>query len=117
MALVKNINPAIPDQLQIHLKQRMTQLNNELTRMENAPSAWKLLRECNDLDKLSIVTRLERFHPGMLAGFPNSSLRSKHDSRVETNVVTNFLRPFPERHMSAVTVPTQLPENVLLRPL
>jgi hypothetical protein len=32
MALVKNINPAIPDQLQIHLKQRMTQLNNELTR-------------------------------------------------------------------------------------
>jgi hypothetical protein len=97
----------------------MTQLNNELARMENAPSALKLARDCSDLDKLGVVTRLERFHPGILAEYRNSTgnVRAKQNANVEANLFSHSLRPFLERPISAVAPPTLLPENVLLRSL
>ena len=117
--MVKQSSPPT-SQVMIRFEQRMINFQDELSRLENAPTALKLSRELYDLDKLVVVNRMARVHGSeFLAGLinPTGSPRGKVESRGEVPVISNPENAYPERFVAAVFVPQTIPDNLMLFPL
>lgn len=82
---------------------RVTNLENDFLRLEKNASLLDLRIECQDLDKFSIINRFARFHG-----------RGQNDNAesASANTTASTRKPLPQRYVTAVAMPRNLPETV-----
>ncbi|XP_024395935.1 uncharacterized protein [Physcomitrium patens] len=121
LAVVKRTSAlGLPSKLKVQFKQKMTDLQGVLSRLERAPTASKLSRELHDLDKLVVLNRMARVNGNeFVAGLssPNGSPRGKLEAHREAPLVYSPENAYPERFVAAVFVPQRIPDNLMLLPL
>ncbi|XP_058070377.1 uncharacterized protein LOC131219324 [Magnolia sinica] len=81
---------------------RARKLEDDLLRMDKQASIVDIKVECQDLERFSIINRFARFHGRGSADGAESSSSSDAMAR----------RPFPQRYVTAVAMPRNLPEGV-----
>ncbi|KAG8095954.1 hypothetical protein GUJ93_ZPchr0013g35097 [Zizania palustris] len=81
---------------------RIRKMENDFVSVNKRPSMLDVQLECQDLERISIVNRLGRFHGRNHAAGVEASLASEMIPR----------RIFPERHVMSFALPGNLPEGV-----
>uniref|UniRef100_A0A0D9VR61 Uncharacterized protein n=1 Tax=Leersia perrieri TaxID=77586 RepID=A0A0D9VR61_9ORYZ len=81
---------------------RIKKMENDFVSLNKRASMLDVQLECQDLERISIVNRLGRFHG------------RNHGAGVETSSASEMIprRIFPERHVMSFAVPGNLPEGV-----
>ncbi|KAJ4841422.1 hypothetical protein Tsubulata_009058 [Turnera subulata] len=82
---------------------RGRKLESELLRLDNRASVLDLRLECQDLEKFSVINRFARFHGRGQAEVVETS--SSSDSPAAS-------QKFPQRYVTALPMPRNLPERV-----
>uniref|UniRef100_A0ACD5TW53 Uncharacterized protein n=1 Tax=Avena sativa TaxID=4498 RepID=A0ACD5TW53_AVESA len=82
---------------------RISKMENDYLSLSKRASMLDVHLECQDLERISIVNRLGRFHGRNHAAGVEASLGSQMVSR----------RIFPDRHVMSFAVPGNLPEGVI----
>eukprot|EP01018_Ginkgo_biloba_P035661 Gb_36190 [translate_table: standard] len=90
---------------------RAMNLDNELLRLEASPSMTELRSETQDLERLSIMNRLVKHHGRSLPVDPAKVTTEERESSSESSLCTRKL--CPQRYVTAVPMPRNLPEGVL----
>jgi len=81
---------------------RIQKMENDFISLNKRASMLDVQLECQDLERISIVNRLGRFHGRNHAAAVEGSSASEMTTR----------RIFPERHVMSFAVPGNLPEGV-----
>jgi len=81
---------------------RIQKMENDFISLNKRASMLDVQLECQDLERISIVNRLGRFHGRNHAAAVEGSSASEMTPR----------RIFPERHVMSFAVPGNLPEGV-----
>ncbi|KAL6995094.1 hypothetical protein U1Q18_005230 [Sarracenia purpurea var. burkii] len=83
---------------------RARKLENDFMRLDKRTSVADLRIENQDLEKVSVINRFAKFHGrGQADGAEISS---------SSDPATNAQRPFPQRYVTALPVPRNLPDRV-----
>ncbi|XP_059642164.1 uncharacterized protein LOC132284110 [Cornus florida] len=83
---------------------RARKLENDLLRLDKRASLLDLSMECQELEKYSVINRFAKFHGrGQGDGAENSS---------SSNAATNAQKPFPQRYVTALPMPRNIPDRV-----
>ncbi|XP_058081064.1 LOW QUALITY PROTEIN: uncharacterized protein LOC131229192 [Magnolia sinica] len=83
---------------------RVRKLENDLSRLEKIASVLDIKVECQDLERFSIINRFAKFH-----GRSNASDGIENSSSSGATVQ----RAYPQRYVTALAMPRNLPEGVL----
>ncbi|KAL3528458.1 hypothetical protein ACH5RR_007780 [Cinchona calisaya] len=79
-------------------------LENEFLRLDTRASVLDLIVECQDLEKFSVINRFARFHGRGQAD--NAEAASSSDAAANTQ------KPYPQRYVTALPLPRNLPTRV-----
>ncbi|KAK1384222.1 hypothetical protein POM88_021957 [Heracleum sosnowskyi] len=83
---------------------RVRNLETELSRLDKKASVSDLRMEVQDVEKISIINRFAMFHSRLQADGADAS--SLHGA------VVNSQKPFPQRYVTAIPLPRNLPDSV-----
>ncbi|CBI21222.3 unnamed protein product, partial [Vitis vinifera] len=83
---------------------RVKNLENELLRLDKAASILDIKVECQELEKFSVINRFARFHSRGQAGAAETSSAS--------GAAGTVLKSVPQRYVTALPLPSKLPEGV-----
>lgn len=83
---------------------RARKLENEFMSLDKRASLLDLRLETQEIEKFSIINRFAKFHGRGQADVSNTSSSS--------DIAVNAQRTFPQRYVTAVPVPQNLPERV-----
>ncbi|KAH9299104.1 hypothetical protein KI387_030786 [Taxus chinensis] len=98
-------------QIAEELTDRAKILDDEFLRLEASLSINELRRETQDLDRLSITNRLFKHHGRSLPIDPSKIITEERDSSSDSLFCTR--KQYPQRYVTAVPMPRNLPEGVL----
>ncbi|XVF49988.1 hypothetical protein PTKIN_Ptkin04bG0059800 [Pterospermum kingtungense] len=76
-------------------------LENDLQSVEKRASILDLTLECQDLEKFSVINRFARFHG-----------RGQADGAETSNAIASSHKFFPQRYVTALPMPRNLPDRV-----
>uniref|UniRef100_A0A5B7A2T5 Uncharacterized protein n=1 Tax=Davidia involucrata TaxID=16924 RepID=A0A5B7A2T5_DAVIN len=83
---------------------RARKLENDFLRLDKRASVLDLRVECQELEKFSVINRFAKFHGrGQVDGAETSS---------SSDAATNAQKPFPQRYVTALSMPRNLPDRV-----
>ncbi|CAK9147978.1 unnamed protein product [Ilex paraguariensis] len=84
---------------------RARKLENDFLRLDKRASVLDLRVECQDLEKFSVINRFAKFHGrGQAEGADTSSS--------STEAASNAQKPYPQRYVTALPLPRNLPDRV-----
>ncbi|KAF7838519.1 uncharacterized protein G2W53_007001 [Senna tora] len=83
---------------------RSRKLENEILRLDSRASILDLRLECQDLERFSVINRFAKFHGrGQNDGAETSS---------SSDATANAHKPIPQKYVTAVPMPRNLPDRV-----
>uniref|UniRef100_F6GT17 Uncharacterized protein n=2 Tax=Vitis vinifera TaxID=29760 RepID=F6GT17_VITVI len=83
---------------------RARKLENDLFRLDNRASVLDLRVDCQDLEKFSVINRFAKFHSRGQADGPETSSSS--------DATANAQKTCPQRYVTALPMPRNLPDRV-----
>ncbi|XP_051115678.1 uncharacterized protein LOC127240869 isoform X2 [Andrographis paniculata] len=85
------------------LMERIGKLKNGFLRLDKSASILDLRLECQDLEKYSVINRFARFHGRGQGDNPDTS---------SANATAASQRPIPQRYVTALPLPKNIPDGV-----
>ncbi|CAL0307187.1 unnamed protein product [Lupinus luteus] len=83
---------------------RAKKLENDISRLDSKASVLDLRVECQDLERFSVINRFAKFHGrGQNDGAETSS---------SSDLTANMQKPMPQKYVTAVPMPRNLPDRV-----
>lgn len=83
---------------------RAKKLETEFFRLDKRASVLDLIVDCQDLEKFSVINRFAKFH--------GRGQAESADAASSSDAATNTHKPFPQRYVTALPLPRNLPTRV-----